>query len=129
MNLKVLLPFRVFIEANNVKEIIMETSSGSYGLLPMRLDCVAALVPGIFTYKTESDGVKYIAVDEGVLVKAGQQVLVSVHNAIAGADLSKLHETVEKEIKNLGEKETNARSSMVKLENGLIRSLQKFLKE
>ena len=53
MNLKILLPFQVFDEIKNVRSIVIETSEGSYGLLPQRLDCVAALVPGIFTYETE----------------------------------------------------------------------------
>ena len=43
---------------------------GSFGLLPHRLDCVAALVPGILTYETKEDGTVYLAVDQGVLVKA-----------------------------------------------------------
>ena len=94
MNLKILLPFRIFAEVKNVRRIVLETSEGSYGLLPQRLDCVAALVPGIFTYKTESDGVHYLAVDEGVLVKEGFQILISVRNAIGGADLGKLRESV-----------------------------------
>ena len=46
MNLKILLPFRVFTEIKNVKRIVAETSEGSYGFLPQRLDCVAALSAG-----------------------------------------------------------------------------------
>ena len=126
MNLKVLLPFRVFAEIKNVSRIVMETSKGSYGLLPQRLDCVAVLVPGIFTY--ESEGIKYLAVDEGVMVKAGTKVLVSVRNAIGGTDLGKLHEMVEKEFKNLDESEKNVRSVMAKMESGFIYSLEKFRK-
>jgi len=40
------------------------------------------------------DGEVYLAVDQGVLVKAGMDVLVSVRNAIAD-DLDKLHEAVK----------------------------------
>ena len=129
MNLKILLPFRIFAEIKNVKRIVLETSEGSYGLLPHRLDCVAALVPGIFTYETEADGVHYLAVDEGILVKAGMDVLASVRNAIGGADLGKLRESVEKEFVALDEKEKNVRSVMAKMESGLIYRLEKFRKE
>jgi F-type H+-transporting ATPase subunit epsilon len=38
-----------------------------------------------------------VAVDEGVLVKTGMDVLVSVRRAIGGTDLGQLHEAVEKE--------------------------------
>jgi len=129
MNLKILLPFRVFTEIKNVRRIVLETDKGSYGLLTHRIDCVAALVPGIFTYETEMDGVHYIAVDEGILVKAGLDVLASVRNAIGGADLGKLRESVEKEFVALDEKEKNIRSVMSKMESGLIYRLEKFRKD
>lgn len=126
MHLKILLPYGVFCEVKEVKRIVMETSEGSYGLLPQRLDCVAALVPGIFIYETEGKGVHYLAVDEGILIKAGAEVQVSVRNAIGGADLGKLRESVEKEFMNLDESEKNVRSVMAKLESGLIYSMEKF---
>ena len=56
MNLKVLLPFQIFAEKTGVSRIVAETHEGSFGLLPHRLDCVAALTPGILIYQTESDG-------------------------------------------------------------------------
>ncbi len=129
MNLKILLPFKIFAEAKSVTRIIAETNNGSYGFLPQRLDCVAALVPGIFTYETEKHGIHYLAVDEGILIKAGTEVLVSVRNAIGGVDLGKLHESVQKEFLNLDEDEKNSRSVMAKLESGFIHSLEKFHRE
>ena len=53
MNLKVLLPFQIFAEKTGVSRIVAETREGSFGLLPHRLDCVAALAPGILTYETD----------------------------------------------------------------------------
>lgn len=129
MELKILLPYRVFAEIKNVSSIVAETSEGSFGLLPQRLDCVAALVPCIFTYKTDSKTAYYIAVDEGILVKAGSEVTVSVRNAFSGSDLGKLHESVEKEFKKLNENERNLRSTMAKIESGFLYSLEKFRKE
>ena len=66
MNLKILLPFRIFAEKTGVSRIVAETREGSFGLLPHRLDCVAALAPGILVYETEAEGEVYVAVDEGV---------------------------------------------------------------
>jgi F-type H+-transporting ATPase subunit epsilon len=71
MNLKVLLPFRVFAEVTDVSRIVAETPHGSFGLLPHRFDGVAALAPGILIYETEAEGEVYLAVDAGVLVKTG----------------------------------------------------------
>jgi F-type H+-transporting ATPase subunit epsilon len=129
MNLKILLPFKIFIETKNVRSITIETSEGSYGMLPQRLDCVAALVPGIFSYEIESEGPKYIAVDEGVMIKAGNEVLVSVRNAIGGADLGKLGDMVKKDFKKQDEDKIQVRSVMAKLEGGFIYRFDKFRKD
>ncbi|AKB18182.1 MULTISPECIES: F0F1 ATP synthase subunit epsilon [unclassified Methanosarcina] len=126
MNLKILLPFQIFAEKKSVSRIVAETREGSFGLLPHRLDCVAALEPGIFIYETEAEGEVYVAVDEGVLIKAGQDVLVSVHSAIAGTDLRQLREAVEREFLTLDESEQKMRLVMTKLEIGLIRRLAEF---
>jgi F-type H+-transporting ATPase subunit epsilon len=128
MNLKILLPFKVFADMKNINRIVMETSEGSYGLLPQRLDCVAALVPGIFTYETESGEIHYVAVDEGVMIKAGDQVLVSVRNAIGGADLGKLGDLVKKDFQTGDENQKEASTVVAKLEMGFIYSFDKLHK-
>jgi F-type H+-transporting ATPase subunit epsilon len=126
MNLKVLLPFRVFANKTGVSRIVAEIRDGSFGLLPRRLDCVAALVPGILIYENEAEGEVYVAVDEGVVIKTGLDVLVSVRNAIGGTDLGQLREAVEREFLNLNEREQSVRSVMAKMESGLIRRLAEF---
>jgi F-type H+-transporting ATPase subunit epsilon len=123
MHLKLLLPFQVFVERTDVSRIVAETSEGSFGLLPHRLDCIAALVPGILIYQTEADGEVFVAVDEGVLVKTGPEVLVSVRRAIIGTDLGQLRAAVEKEFLILDEQEKSVRLATVKLETGFLRRL------
>jgi F-type H+-transporting ATPase subunit epsilon len=123
MNLKVLLPFQIFSEKTGVLRIVAETREGSFGLLPHRLDCVAALAPGILTYETTSDGEVFVAVDAGVLVKTGQNVLVSVRRALGGSDLGQLREAVEKEFLTLDEHEQSLRSVLAKMEGDLIRRM------
>jgi F-type H+-transporting ATPase subunit epsilon len=126
MNLKVLLPFRIFAEKTGVIRIVAETREGSFGILPRRLDCVAALAPGILIYENEIEGEVYLAVDEGMLIKTGLDVLVSVRNAIAGTDLGKLRDSVEREFLNLDEREQSVRSTLAKMESGFIRRLAEF---
>jgi len=129
MNLKVLLPFEVFAETTGVTRIVAETREGAFGLLPRRLDCVAALVPGILIYETESDGEVFLAVDEGVLVKTGPDVLVSVRRALAGADLGQLRDAVAQEYLALDQHEQKVRAVMAKLESGFLRRFEAFRNE
>ena len=120
MNLRIFLPTEIFAQKTDVLRIIAETHEGSFGLLPHRLDCVAALVPGILTYETREEGTVYLAVDEGVLVKAGEEVRVSVRHAIGGTDLSQLHDAVKREFLMLNEEERSVRAAITKMETGFI---------
>ena len=129
MNLKILLPFQVFAEKTGVSRVVGESSEGWFGLLAHRLDCVASLVPGILIYETEQEGEVYVAVDEGVLVKTGPDVLISVRHAIRGNDLDQLRTTVEMEFLTLDEREQDVRSFMAKLESGLLHRLAAFQHE
>jgi F-type H+-transporting ATPase subunit epsilon len=126
MNLKLLLPFQIFADVSGVSRLVAETRGGSFGLLPQRLDCVAALTPGILIYETAADGEVFVAVDEGVLVKTGGQVLISVRRALRGSDLTQLREAVEQEFLTLDENEQGVRSLMAKLESGFLRSFATF---
>lgn len=121
MQLKVLLPYQIFLQRSDVSKLVVETPEGSFGLLPQRLDCVVALVPGILMFEAASGEETFIAVDEGVMVKAGKNVLVSVRNAIGGTNLGKLREAVEREFVNLNEHERSVRSVLAKLESSFIR--------
>jgi F-type H+-transporting ATPase subunit epsilon len=126
MKLKVLLPYQVYVEVDKVERIIVETPQGSYGLLPHRLDCVAALEPGILTYETQAKGEVYIAVDQGILVKAGADVLVSVRNAIGGTDLGMLRDAVARDFVNLDENERQMRAVLARLESGFVRHFTEY---
>ena len=126
MNLKILLPFQVFAEKTGVSRIVAENGEGSFGLLPHRLDCVAAIVPGILVYQVEAEGEVCVAVDQGVLVKTGLDVLVSVRSAIGGTDLGQLHEAVDREFLKLNERELSVRSVMATMESDFIRRLAEF---
>lgn len=126
MKLKILLPYQVYAEIDGVSRIVMETPQGSFGLLPHRLDCVAALEPGILTYETKAQGEVYVAVDEGILVKAGADVLVSVRNAIGGTDLGMLRDAVARDFVNLDENERQVRAVLARLESGFVRHFTEY---
>jgi F-type H+-transporting ATPase subunit epsilon len=129
MHLKILLPFQVFADICNVKRIVAETPNGSFGLLPRRLDCTASLAPGILIYETDASGEVFIAIDEGILVKAHSEVLVSVRNAIGGVELGKLHKAVEEKFLLIDKQEKDVRQAIAKLEIGFIRRFERFQKK
>lgn len=123
MRLKILFPFGIFADVADVSRIVIDTTAGSFGLLPNRLDCVAALVAGILCYETNSTGEVFVAIDEGTLVKSGPEVLVSVRRAQAGGDLDELRTAVTKQFLTRSAEEQNVREVMARMESGFIRRM------
>jgi F-type H+-transporting ATPase subunit epsilon len=126
MRLEVLLPFRVFAAKSDVFRIVAETVEGSFGLLPRRRDCVAALVPGILIYESKADGEVFMAVDEGVLVKIGDLVRVSVRRASGGTNLASLRDAVRNDYLALDALTLAARAATQKLESGFVGRFARF---
>ena len=120
MKLKVLLPAEVLIDEEATR-ISAEAQNGFFCLLPRHIDFVAALVPGLLSFENGEGDEVFLAVDKGVLVKRGQEVMVSTRNAVRAPDLGKLRQTVEQQFKVLGEREKTARSAMAKIEAGFVR--------
>jgi len=97
MQLKVMEPEQVIVEVL-VDKVIVEGQDGSFCLEPRHVDFLSALNPGILLY-TIGEEEYFIAVDEGILVKCGEQVLVSVLNAIKGNTLEELEQRIRKDFK------------------------------
>lgn len=129
MQLKVVLPSKVFLEHGSVRRIVVETPSGSYGLLPQRLDCVSAVATGILTYEIAMGEEVYVAHDEGVLIKHGRQVLISVRSAFTGTDLRLMHDEISEQFLKQGEEESAQRRLETRLENGFLRRFAEFRNE
>jgi F-type H+-transporting ATPase subunit epsilon len=123
MTLEVLVPFEVLARMTDVTRIVAEGPCGSFGLLPHRLDCVSALKPGILTCEVEGKGEVLLAVDHGLLIKTGQNVVVSVRRALRGTDLGHLRQAVEKEFVALDAQRERARTVMVKLQAELLQRM------
>lgn len=120
MNLHVFLPTEILVN-EAVSKVIAEGENGLFCLLPRHIDFVSALVPGILSFVLETGQEEFVAVDEGILVKCGAEVLVSSRQAVRGADLGDLRQTVEEQFRVLDEREKLARSATAKLEADLVR--------
>jgi F-type H+-transporting ATPase subunit epsilon len=120
MHLKILLPTGIFADKTGVLSLVAPTNDGSFGFLEHRLDCVAVLVPGILTYKTEEDGTVFVAVDEGVLVKTGADVHISIRRAIGGKGLGDLQEAIKSQFLIRDKVERSMREAVSKMEAGLF---------
>jgi F-type H+-transporting ATPase subunit epsilon len=120
MKLKILIPSQVFFQ-EAVLKVTAEAHNGVFTLLPKHVDFVAALVPGLLSYESPEGEEVFVAVDEGVLIKVGDQVMVSTRKAVRGPELGELRRTVEEEFIVLDDEEKTARSAMARIESSFVR--------
>ncbi|MRR56518.1 MAG: F0F1 ATP synthase subunit epsilon [Deltaproteobacteria bacterium] len=119
MKLTVILPTGVLVD-QEVTKVTAEAENGSFCLLPRHIDFLAALVPGLLAFENEAGEEEFLAIDEGVLVKCGAEVMVSTRNAVRGAPLGQLREAVEKQFRVLDDREQQARTVLTKLEADFV---------
>ncbi len=124
--LKIMLPHTIFLEEEGVESVQVETAAGSHGFLPQRLDCTAPLPPGLITYIKAGEE-HYVAVDKGILVKAGNMIAVAVRNAMAGSDLGALHKRIDEQFRKLDELEQESRRTLSYLESGFVRNFERLI--
>jgi len=125
LNLKILLPSEVFFKGEAAK-LTAEAVNGSFCLLPKHVDFVSAIVPGILIMENSEGKTVYFAVDQGILVKKGDDVFVSSRNAFEIPDLGKGKEIVEEKFKVIDDREKTSRAAAYRLEADMVRRLMEI---
>ncbi len=120
MRFKILLPYEVFVH-KDVDKVRAEAVNGGFCLLPRHIDFVAALVPGLLSIQKAGGTEEFFATDDGILVKKGDEVLVSTRNAVSIPDLGQLKGIVEEQFKTLDDREKKARTAAARLEADIVR--------
>jgi F-type H+-transporting ATPase subunit epsilon len=124
MRLRIFLPSELFLD-EDVTKVVAESPFGGFTLLPRHIDLTTALAPGILAYEAAAGARKYVAINEGILVKQGEEVMISTRTAVAG-ELGGLRERVEEFLTDIDEKERKARSAVARLEADFIRRFVEF---
>jgi F-type H+-transporting ATPase subunit epsilon len=120
MRLQVLLPTEVLVD-RVVSKVIAEAENGSFCLLPRHIDFVASLAPGILTFTDRDNRERYVGLAEGVLVKSGSDVFVSVEHGVEGDNLGELRDIVCQHFETIDERERQAVSAVAHLEASFVR--------
>ena len=120
MRLRLAEPTRVVLD-EEVTKIVAEAENGSFCLLPRHADFLTALVPGLLSFEKADGEEVFLAVDEGLLVKEGDSVLVSTRRAIEGGKLEELRQRVRVEFELLDERQRAYLSATASLEANFLR--------
>ncbi len=97
MRLKVMLPTETVVD-EEILRLVAEAPNGAFGLLPRHIDFVTALTPGVLLYEDTGGTERFLGIDQGILVKLQDEVLVSTRGAVVGAGLDDLREAVRESL-------------------------------
>jgi len=120
MRLRVFLPTSILVD-REVRKVSAESAEGAFTLLPRHIDFAAILAAGLLAYEDEDGAETFLAVDEGTIVKQGREVRVSTQDAVMGEDLESLRDTVDRQFRQLDERQRRARGALSRIELDLAR--------
>jgi F-type H+-transporting ATPase subunit epsilon len=120
MTVSLLLPTRSLFEGKATR-LTAVAANGAFGIWPNHVDFVAAIVPSVLTMFLADGSEEIYGLDEGLLLKKGHRVTVSVRRGVHGDDLDSLQGTVEASFLQMDEDERQARSALSRLEADMVR--------
>ena len=109
MRVRVVTPRGVAVD-DDFDSLTAEGRHGVFGVRPRHVDFVAAVVPGLLGLRA-GDRSRDLAVDDGTMVKRGDDVTVAVWRAVEGR-LEELHGVIEEELLQLEDDERRARDAI-----------------
>ena len=115
MKLKVLLPTGVLVD-EEVRKVSLDAADGAMTLLSGHIDIATEIVPGVMSFEPAAGGERFVAVAEGVLVKCGDELLISARKGVLGTQLGELRSLVEEDLAEADEREETARTALNKIE-------------
>ncbi len=139
MRLIISLPTETVVD-QSVRRVAAEGLEGRFTLLPRHVDCVSGLVPGVLSFTPAPDAAgaededqpqpaeRFAAIDEGILVKCGDETRISVRNAALGGELGELERIVREQFQEVSEQEEKVRSAAARLEAGFARKFLEWRK-
>ncbi|MBP5344297.1 MAG: F0F1 ATP synthase subunit epsilon [Alphaproteobacteria bacterium] len=128
MELKVVTPTEIILSCP-VQKITIEGIDGFRCFLPKHIDFITALKPGIMTYLTQDNKLKYVACNQGLFVKCGNQVSVSTPWAVISDNLEHLKQHIKQAFQEMEQERKEVGVSMARLEIGLTKGLMQLRRE
>lgn len=122
MRLRIFAPTSVEVD-RDVTKVAVHSRDGAFTMLDRHVDTVAVLAQGLLSFVDRDGAETFVAIDGGTVVKVGDDVLVSTPNAVAGADLATMRQTVDEVFAALDVRERAARTALGRLEVDVVQRM------
>ncbi|WP_044562179.1 F0F1 ATP synthase subunit epsilon [Azospirillum sp. B4] len=129
MNLRIVTPLAVIVEAADVRAVRAEDASGGFGILPGHADLLTRLAISIVQWRDTNGHPGACAVRGGVLtVTGGQEINVATREAVAGDDVEALAGSVLERFRADLDLERQERTEDTRLHLNAIRQIMRHLR-
>lgn len=122
MRLRIVVPPRSLLD-ERIHKLTAPGRDGAFGMLPRHVDFATVLAPGVLAYVTADGREGFAGLDDAILVKRGDQIVVAAMDGGVGADLATLRGAVARQFMTRGSRESAARRALARLEASMIRRI------
>jgi F-type H+-transporting ATPase subunit epsilon len=129
MRLRIVTPLDVVVDEDGVLALRAEDATGSFGILPRHADFLTGLAISVVGWKGADAKRRFCAVRRGVLsVTGGTDISIATREAIVGADLATLDQTVLARFRADAEAEQIEHVESTRLQLNAIRRIMRHLR-
>jgi F-type H+-transporting ATPase subunit epsilon len=129
MRLQIVTPLSVEADLDGIVSVRADDRTGSFVVWPHHADFITALAITVVEWATESGEKGHIAARGGIFrIEGGDFVQITTRQAISGPTLDRLGKAVLDQLRDEAEAEARTRVAATRLQLGLIRQLDRYLR-
>ncbi|MGE5260497.1 MAG: F0F1 ATP synthase subunit epsilon [Actinomycetota bacterium] len=129
MRLQIVTPLSVEADLDGIVSVRADDRTGSFVVWPHHTDFITALAITVVEWATESGEKGHIAARGGIFrIEGGNFVQIATRQAISGPTLDRLSKAVLDQLRDEAEAEARTRVAATRLQLGLIRQLDRYLR-
>lgn len=129
MKLVITTPTEIVINADNVRYVRAEDSTGAFGIQPGHADFLTALAISVLAWRDETGLERWAAVRGGAFrVRNGNSVEIATREAVLSENLRDLREVVLAQMTKNAETEQTVRLGALGLQQAAIQQLYRYLR-
>jgi F-type H+-transporting ATPase subunit epsilon len=129
MRLQIITPLVVEADLTDIVSVRADDRTGSFVILPHHADFITVLTISVVEWATSAGETGHIAVRGGILrAEGGELVQIATRQAVSGPTLEKLGTAVLDQLRDEAEAEAKTRVAATRMQMGLIRQLDRYLR-
>ncbi len=129
LHLTIATPASILVDADDVRSLRAEDSSGAFGVLPGHAELLTVLPPSVVRWTRASEATRYCALSGGVMtVSGGNRVAIACRRGTIGDDLARLEAEVAAQRAAELDADRRAKVEQLRLHARALRQLMRFLR-